>query len=145
MDSHKICSQTYVQTFYLGSNNKNVLKIILISCINISFGIFLSFFNIYFIRNLKGRARCLTFPILLAPVALGYIKNDRNNVFLKLHVPVYILYIFIHMHIRSVKKGTVLIDSSTVDPDVSKTLAAAAETQGTVFLDAPVSGGEVLA
>jgi 3-hydroxyisobutyrate dehydrogenase len=43
-----------------------------------------------------------------------------------------------------VKKGTVLIDSSTVDPDVSKTVAAAAEAQGAVFLDAPVSGGEVL-
>ncbi|PNF24237.1 3-hydroxyisobutyrate dehydrogenase, mitochondrial [Cryptotermes secundus] len=42
---------------------------------------------------------------------------------------------------KSVKKGTVLIDSSTVDPDVSKTVAAAAEAQGTVFLDAPVSGG----
>lgn len=52
--------------------------------------------------------------------------------------------IFICLHIRSVKKGTVLIDSSTVDPDVSKTVAAAAEAQGTVFLDAPVSGGEVL-
>lgn len=52
--------------------------------------------------------------------------------------------IFMHLHNRSVKKGTVLIDSSTVDPDVSKTVAAAAEARGTVFLDAPVSGGEVL-
>jgi 3-hydroxyisobutyrate dehydrogenase-like beta-hydroxyacid dehydrogenase len=43
-----------------------------------------------------------------------------------------------------VKKGAVLIDSSTVDPDVSKTVAAMAEAQGTLFLDAPVSGGEVL-
>jgi 3-hydroxyisobutyrate dehydrogenase len=53
------------------------------------------------------------------------------------------LCIFIYLHIRSVKKGTVLIDSSTVDPDVSKTVAATAEAQGTLFLDAPVSGGEV--
>jgi hypothetical protein len=50
-----------------------------------------------------------------------------------------------YLHIRSVKKGTVLIDSSTVDPDVSKTVAATAEAQGSLFLDAPVSGGEVLA
>jgi 3-hydroxyisobutyrate dehydrogenase-like beta-hydroxyacid dehydrogenase len=50
----------------------------------------------------------------------------------------------LHLHIRSVKKGAVLIDSSTVDPDVSKTVAAAAEAQGAVFLDAPVSGGGAL-
>jgi 3-hydroxyisobutyrate dehydrogenase len=43
-----------------------------------------------------------------------------------------------------VKKGTLLIDSSTVDPDVSKRVAAAAEAQGTVFIDSPLSGGEVL-
>jgi 3-hydroxyisobutyrate dehydrogenase-like beta-hydroxyacid dehydrogenase len=31
-----------------------------------------------------------------------------------------------------------------VDPLVSKTVAAIAEAQGNIFLDAPVSGGEVL-
>lgn len=54
------------------------------------------------------------------------------------------LCIFIFLHIRSVKKGTLLIDSSTVDPDVSKAVAATAEAQGVMFLDAPVSGGEIL-
>jgi hypothetical protein len=54
------------------------------------------------------------------------------------------LCIFIHLLIRSGKKGSLLIDSSTVDPHVSRTVAAIAEAQGNVFLDAPVSGGEVL-
>uniref|UniRef100_A0AAQ4RMU3 3-hydroxyisobutyrate dehydrogenase a n=1 Tax=Gasterosteus aculeatus aculeatus TaxID=481459 RepID=A0AAQ4RMU3_GASAC len=40
-----------------------------------------------------------------------------------------------------VKKGTLLIDSSTIDPAVSREMAAAAEKMGAVFMDAPVSGG----
>lgn len=43
--------------------------------------------------------------------------------------------------LKSGKKGSLLIDSSTVDPHVSRTVAAIAEAQGNVFLDAPVSGG----
>ncbi|XP_069687591.1 3-hydroxyisobutyrate dehydrogenase, mitochondrial isoform X2 [Periplaneta americana] len=43
--------------------------------------------------------------------------------------------------LKSVQKGTLLIDSSTIDPSVSQTIAARAEDQGAVFLDAPVSGG----
>lgn len=39
------------------------------------------------------------------------------------------------------KKGSLLIDSSTIDPAVSKEMAAAAEKMGAVFMDAPVSGG----
>uniref|UniRef100_A0AAQ4QX68 3-hydroxyisobutyrate dehydrogenase n=1 Tax=Gasterosteus aculeatus aculeatus TaxID=481459 RepID=A0AAQ4QX68_GASAC len=42
---------------------------------------------------------------------------------------------------RKVKKGTLLIDSSTIDPAVSREMAAAAEKMGAVFMDAPVSGG----
>lgn len=42
---------------------------------------------------------------------------------------------------RKVKKGSLLIDSSTIDPSVSKEMAAAAEKMGAVFMDAPVSGG----
>ncbi|PSN31670.1 3-hydroxyisobutyrate dehydrogenase, partial [Blattella germanica] len=41
----------------------------------------------------------------------------------------------------SVKKGTLLIDSSTVDPVISKTVAASAEEREAIFVDAPVSGG----
>lgn len=44
---------------------------------------------------------------------------------------------------RKVKKGTLLIDSSTIDPAVSKEMAVAAEKMGAVFMDAPVSGGNV--
>ncbi len=43
---------------------------------------------------------------------------------------------------RKVKKGSLLIDSSTIDPAVSKEMAAAAEKMGAVFMDAPVSGGK---
>ncbi|GAA6067735.1 3-hydroxyisobutyrate dehydrogenase b, partial [Tachysurus ichikawai] len=40
-----------------------------------------------------------------------------------------------------VKKGSLLIDSSTIDPAVSKEMAVASEKMGAVFMDAPVSGG----
>lgn len=40
------------------------------------------------------------------------------------------------------KKGSLLIDSSTIDPAVSKEMASAAEKLGAVFMDAPVSGGK---
>ncbi|XP_051922591.1 3-hydroxyisobutyrate dehydrogenase b [Hippocampus zosterae] len=43
--------------------------------------------------------------------------------------------------LKKVKKGSLLIDSSTIDPAVSKDMAAAAEKMGAVFMDAPVSGG----
>lgn len=43
------------------------------------------------------------------------------------------------------KKGSLLIDSSTIDPAVSKEMASAAEKLGAVFMDAPVSGGKYLA
>ncbi|XP_061124083.1 3-hydroxyisobutyrate dehydrogenase a isoform X1 [Syngnathus typhle] len=43
--------------------------------------------------------------------------------------------------LKKVKKGTLLIDSSTIDPAVSKEMALAAEKMGAVFMDAPVSGG----
>lgn len=36
-----------------------------------------------------------------------------------------------------------MIDSSTIDPAVSKEMAVAAEKMGAVFMDAPVSGGNV--
>ncbi|XP_033021096.1 3-hydroxyisobutyrate dehydrogenase, mitochondrial [Lacerta agilis] len=43
--------------------------------------------------------------------------------------------------LKKVKKGSLLIDSSTIDPAVSKDLAKEAEKMGAVFMDAPVSGG----
>lgn len=38
------------------------------------------------------------------------------------------------------KKGTILIDSSTIDPETSKTVAAEAKKAGLEFVDAPVTG-----
>ncbi|XP_074051651.1 3-hydroxyisobutyrate dehydrogenase, mitochondrial isoform X2 [Macrotis lagotis] len=43
--------------------------------------------------------------------------------------------------LKKVKKGSLLIDSSTIDPAVSKELAKEAEKMGAVFMDSPVSGG----
>lgn len=48
----------------------------------------------------------------------------------------------INLYFRKVKKGSLLIDSSTIDPSVSKELAKAVEKMGAVFMDAPVSGGK---
>ncbi|MCH5671478.1 NAD(P)-dependent oxidoreductase [Streptomyces gilvus] len=38
-------------------------------------------------------------------------------------------------------KGAVIVDHSTIDPDTTRRLAAAAAEEGVSFLDAPVSGG----
>ncbi|XP_076631709.1 3-hydroxyisobutyrate dehydrogenase, mitochondrial isoform X1 [Colletes latitarsis] len=43
--------------------------------------------------------------------------------------------------LRSAKRNSLLIDSSTVDPFVSQTLAEEAEKSGVSFIDCPVSGG----
>ena len=55
----------------------------------------------------------------------------------------HVLYAFSLLVFRKVKKGTLLIDSSTIDPAVSKEMAVAAEKMGAVFMDAPVSGGNI--
>ena len=48
----------------------------------------------------------------------------------------------IEMHSVSAVSGSLLIiDSSTIDPAVSKEMAVAAEKMGAVVMDAPVSGG----
>ncbi|MGF1727169.1 3-hydroxyisobutyrate dehydrogenase [Photobacterium nomapromontoriensis] len=43
--------------------------------------------------------------------------------------------------LKMVDKGTFLIDSSTIDPDSARLVAAEADKQGFQFVDAPVSGG----
>ncbi|XP_048414165.1 3-hydroxyisobutyrate dehydrogenase, mitochondrial-like isoform X1 [Stegostoma tigrinum] len=43
--------------------------------------------------------------------------------------------------LKKIKKGSLLIDSSTIDPAVSKEMAKDAEKIGATFMDAPVSGG----
>lgn len=44
-----------------------------------------------------------------------------------------------HTHIH--RKGTLLIDSSTIDPNASKSLAKLVVEHGLRMVDAPVSGG----
>ncbi|KAG0728445.1 3-hydroxyisobutyrate dehydrogenase, mitochondrial [Chionoecetes opilio] len=42
---------------------------------------------------------------------------------------------------QSIRPGTLILDSSTIDPSVSKEMASLASKKGAVFMDAPVSGG----
>jgi len=43
--------------------------------------------------------------------------------------------------LEGVTPGTLLIDSSTIDPDVSKEMSVLAKIKSAIYLDAPVSGG----
>ena len=47
--------------------------------------------------------------------------------------------------LANMKPGTLCIDSSTIDPSVSKSIAAQVKNAGGLFYDAPVSGGVVAA
>jgi len=43
--------------------------------------------------------------------------------------------------LEGAKKGAITLDSSTIDPDTSKAIAAVAKLKGVSYLDCPVSGG----
>jgi 2-hydroxy-3-oxopropionate reductase len=43
----------------------------------------------------------------------------------------------------AIQPGTIIVDTSSIDPEVARRLAAAAEARGATMLDAPVSGGEI--
>ncbi len=43
----------------------------------------------------------------------------------------------------AIQPGTIIIDTSSIDPVVARRLAAEAEARGAKMLDAPVSGGEI--
>ena len=45
------------------------------------------------------------------------------------------------VHFRAVQEGSLLIDSSTINPEVAKEVASQADDKGSTYLDAPVSGG----
>jgi 3-hydroxyisobutyrate dehydrogenase len=45
--------------------------------------------------------------------------------------------------VETVREGTVVVDHSTIAPKVAREVAAELEKRGAVFLDAPVSGGDV--
>ncbi|MGH2453909.1 MAG: 2-hydroxy-3-oxopropionate reductase [bacterium] len=44
--------------------------------------------------------------------------------------------------LEGLRRGSILIDMSTISPIVTKEIAAAVEARGAVMIDAPVSGGE---
>jgi 3-hydroxyisobutyrate dehydrogenase-like beta-hydroxyacid dehydrogenase len=46
-----------------------------------------------------------------------------------------------HGAMAALRKGSILVDSSTVSPDLARKVAAAAGKEGVKFLDAPVTGG----
>lgn len=68
-------------------------------------------------------------------------KADRIITMLPSNSNVVDVYTGANGILKKVKKGSLLIDSSTIDPAVSKEMAVAAEKVGAVFMDAPVSGG----
>ncbi|XP_067948380.1 probable 3-hydroxyisobutyrate dehydrogenase, mitochondrial [Watersipora subatra] len=47
--------------------------------------------------------------------------------------------------LSTVRAGTLIIDSSTIDAGVSQEMSAAAKAKGAVYMDAPVSGGIIAA
>jgi len=49
-------------------------------------------------------------------------------------------FLFIYI-LRAAKPGTIFLDSSTIDPDTSKEVAAIAKEKKLTYLDVPVSGG----
>ncbi|XP_025030756.1 3-hydroxyisobutyrate dehydrogenase, mitochondrial isoform X2 [Python bivittatus] len=67
-------------------------------------------------------------------------KADRIITMLPSNLNAIEVYIGTNGILKKVKKGSLLIDSSTIDPEVSKELAKEAEKMGAVFMDAPVSG-----
>lgn len=46
-----------------------------------------------------------------------------------------------HLFEQNAKKGSLIVDCSTIDPIVSKELAEEAKAHGLDMIDAPVSGG----
>ncbi|KAM4874285.1 3-hydroxyisobutyrate dehydrogenase, mitochondrial isoform 1-T1 [Thomomys bottae] len=68
-------------------------------------------------------------------------KADRIITMLPTSINTVEVYSGAHGILKRVKKGSLLIDSSTIDPAVSKELAKEVEKMGAVFMDAPVSGG----
>ncbi|XP_076977187.1 3-hydroxyisobutyrate dehydrogenase, mitochondrial isoform X5 [Tamandua tetradactyla] len=68
-------------------------------------------------------------------------KADRIITMLPTSINAIEVYSGVNGILKKVKKGSLLIDSSTIDPTVSKELAKEVEKMGAVFMDAPVSGG----
>ena len=83
----------------------------------------------------------------IALVLKEFKKHSANSLFSFVIIVIIIVILFISLFIvlflvdRTVQPGTLLIDSSTIDPNVSKEMAALAVKKGAVFMDAPVSGG----
>ena len=50
-------------------------------------------------------------------------------------------FIFSHFNFSAVKPGSLLIDTSTIEPSVAREVGEIVQSKGATFLDAPVSGG----
>lgn len=55
---------------------------------------------------------------------------------------VYDAYAGKHGVFEGAKKNTLLVDSSTISPDVARSVCGEARERGMEFIDAPVSGGK---
>lgn len=70
----------------------------------------------------------------------GQAAEGARAVFLSLPTPAIVEAVTGEILAHAVP-GAVIVDHSTIDPETSRRLAAAAAAQGVSFLDAPVSGG----
>ncbi|XP_071514761.1 3-hydroxyisobutyrate dehydrogenase, mitochondrial [Panulirus ornatus] len=93
----------------------------------------------------------------VSPVAMEYLQDEgadiaSNPAEVASKVDSIITMLPNSQHVRScytgekgvfeaVQPGTLILDSSTIDPTVSKEMASIALKKGAVFMDAPVSGG----
>ena len=84
--------------------------------------------------ELLSKGNFFSFLILLQQLCIQY------NIFVN-RVSV-VNFISIEILFSAVQEGSLLIDSSTINPEVAKEVALRAEEKGAIYLDAPVSGGE---
>lgn len=72
----------------------------------------------------------------------GYIDRGFKPHFRRIESLYIAISSFLHI-CSTVKAGTLILDSSTIDPLVSKSVSELAEAKGAVYMDAPVSGGKI--
>jgi 3-hydroxyisobutyrate dehydrogenase len=71
------------------------------------------------------------------------VAQRSDIVFTSLPLPATVRSVFLGADgvLEGARPGTVLVDTSTVDPETTRTVSAAAAARGVQYLDAPVSGG----
>lgn len=96
-----------------------------------------------FDSNESIRESIQQFGLPLASTARELVQ-DCAHIILSLPNATIVRSVMTDMH-NFVRPGTIILDTSTSEPETSKQLAATAHTAGYVFIDAPVSGGPTAA